>query len=138
MLVVFGAPDEIDAKERAAVQAARDILSAISELPAADGETMALAVGIGIATGPTFVGNIESADRFIWTVIGNTVNLAARLQSITREIDAALAIDEATFRAAGRPVCSDFVRHPDVVIRGRTQLQTVYALPSQPRMILAS
>jgi hypothetical protein len=31
---------------------------------------------VGIGTGPAFVGNIQSSDRFIWTVIGDTVNLA--------------------------------------------------------------
>jgi hypothetical protein len=31
-------------------------------------------VGVGIGTGPAFVGNIQSSDRFIWTVIGNTAN----------------------------------------------------------------
>ena len=39
-----------------------------------------LSVGVGIASGHAFVGNIRAADRFIWTVIGDTTNLAARLQ----------------------------------------------------------
>lgn len=116
-------------KERAAVEAARDILAAMAELPAPDGGVgTALAVGVGIATGPAFVGNIQSADRFIWTVIGNTTNLAARLQGLTREMEAAVAIDDTTFRRAGRP-CADFVHHSDLAIRGRTQLETVHALP---------
>src|SRR5262249_45212883 len=78
MLAVFGAPDELAAKERAAVQAARDIVAAIAALPGPSGNAgPALSVGVGIATGPAFVGSIRSADRFIWTVIGNPVNLAA-------------------------------------------------------------
>ncbi len=39
-----------------------------------------LSVGVGIGTGPAFDGNIQPSDGFIWTVIGDTVNLAARLQ----------------------------------------------------------
>jgi class 3 adenylate cyclase len=129
MLAVFGAPDELPMKERAAVQAARDIVAAIATLPGpGDGTQPALSVGVGIATGPAFVGNIQSADRFIWTVIGNTVNLAARLQSLTREFDAAVAIDDTTFRRSARG-CTDFVRHSDFPIRGRTQPETVHALP---------
>ena len=129
MLAVFGAPDEVPMKERAAVQAARDIVAAMAALPGpGDGGQPALAVGVDIATGPAFVGNIQSSDRFIWTVIGNTVNLAARLQSLTRELDAAVAIDDTTFRRAAR-ACADFVRHADRAIRGRSESQTLHTLP---------
>jgi adenylate cyclase len=130
MLAVFGAPDEVPMKERAAVQVARDILAALAALPGPAGDAgPALAVGVGIATGPAFVGTIQSADRAIWTVIGNTVNLAARLQSLTRELAAAVAIDDTTFRRAGRGACADFLRHGDLAIRGRTEPETVHALP---------
>ena len=88
-----------------------------------------LSVGVGIGTGPASVSNIQSSDRFIWTVIGDTVNLAARLQSMTRELDAAVAIDDTTFRRAGRETCAAFVRHADLAIRGRGQPETVHALP---------
>jgi class 3 adenylate cyclase len=130
MMAVFGAPDALAMKERAAVQVARDIVAAMAELPApAATNQPTLSVGVGIGTGPAFVGNIQSSDRFIWTVIGNTVNLAARLQSMTRELDAAVAIDDTTFRRAGRETCAAFVRHGDLAIRGRAQPETVHALP---------
>jgi class 3 adenylate cyclase len=87
---------------------------------------------VGIGTGPAFVGNIQSFDRFIWTVIGDTVNLAARLQSMTRELEPAVAIDDTTFRRAGRETCAAFVRHADLSIRGRAQPETVHALPLGP------
>ena len=54
--------------------------------------------------------------------------LAARLQSLTSELDAAVAIDDTTFRRAARG-CTDFVRHSDFPIRGRTHPETVDALP---------
>jgi len=129
MLAVFGAPDEISMKELAAVQAGRDIVMGIARLAGLGGEAAtALSVGVGIATGPAFVGNIQSADRLIWTVVGNTVNLAARLQSMTRELDAAVAVDDTTFRRAG-PACADFALHSGLAIRGRRQAETVHALP---------
>ena len=53
----------------------------------------------------------------------------ARLQSLTRELAAAVAIDDTTFRRAGRETCAAFVRHADLAIRGRAQPATVYALP---------
>jgi hypothetical protein len=47
---------------------------------------------------------------------------------VTRELDAAVAIDDMTFRRTSR-TCTDFVRHDDVAIRGRTAAETVHALP---------
>ena len=47
---------------------------------------------------------------------------------MTRELDAAVAIDDTTFRRLGR-ACADFIRHADLPIRGRSQPETVYALP---------
>jgi hypothetical protein len=64
-----------------------------------------LSVGVGIGTGPAFVGNIQSSDRFIWTVIGDTVNLAARLQS------AGPALRCVRHRAAGLRQVLQRVRH---------------------------
>jgi len=81
-----------------------------------------------VVSGPAFVGNVRSADRLIWTVLGNTTNLAARLQALTRELDASIAIDAATWHAAG-PAGADFVRHPDVALRGRRELCDVFTLP---------
>ena len=87
-------------------------------------------VGIGIATGPAFVGNIRAADLLIWSAVGNTTNLAARLQALTPELAAAIAVDAATRVGAG-PVCADFERHPDVPIRGRSEPSEVWALPAR-------
>ena len=77
-------------------------MSGAAPPPPVGGAGPTLSVGVGIGTGPAFVGNIQSSDRFIWTVIGDTVNLAARLQSMTRELHAAVAIDDTTYRRAGR------------------------------------
>lgn len=119
LMAVFGAPQPLEAKERAAVEAARDVLGALA------GQ---LEVGIGIATGPAFVGNLRAADRLIWSAIGNTTNLAARLQALTRELDAAIAIDAPTESRAGY-VCADFEPHPALAIRGRSERFDVWALP---------
>src|SRR3990172_4017925 len=87
-----------------------------------------LAVGVGVATGAAFVGSIRSSDRLIWSAVGSTTNLASRLQSMTRELSASIAIDETTRTPAGY-VCADFARHADVAIRGRSGRFDVFALP---------
>jgi class 3 adenylate cyclase len=119
MMAVFGAPETLAEKERRAVEAAREIV---------DTSPAELRVGIGIATGLVYAGNIRAADRWIWSVIGETTNLAARLQSLTLELDASVAIDAPTRRVAGY-VCADFARHQDVTVRGRSEPVDVFALP---------
>ncbi len=130
MMAVFGAPRPLARKERAAVEAGVEIASAVESIRVEDasGVTRQLSVGVGIATGPAFVGNIQAVDRLIWTAIGNTTNLAARLQALTRELDAAIVIDLATREAAGE-VADGFARCQGVAIRGRRQAMELYALP---------
>jgi adenylate cyclase len=129
MMAVFGAPKELVHKERAAVQAGYEIVDAVGALPVDDsaaGSTK-LAVGVGVATGEAFVGNIQAVDRMIWTAIGNTTNLAARLQNLTRDLDVALVIDHATWERA-QPAAAGFEKRPSVAIRGRRETQDLYAL----------
>jgi class 3 adenylate cyclase len=133
LLAVFGAPDALEMMERAAVMVGCEIIAAIATPPTSSAiNHQTLSVGVGISTGPAFVGNIQSSDRLIWTVIGDTVNRAARLQALTGELDAAVAIDDTTFRRGGDETCVGFVRHTDVPLRGRTRPETVYTLPQRP------
>ena len=88
MMAVFGAPRALAHKERAAVAAGRDIIVALAELHITDSdENLYFSVGVGIATGDAFVGNIRSVDRYIWSAVGNTTNLAARMEGLTRTLD---------------------------------------------------
>ena len=121
MMAVFGAPEPLAAKDkRAAIEPRAKIV---------DSSPGDIAVGVGIATGrPTRATSARPTCR-IWSVIGDTTNRAARLQSLTREIHASIAVDEPTRRAAGSPVCADFARHEAVAIPGRSQRVDVFALP---------
>ena len=128
MMAVFGAPQALPDKERAAVRAGQEIVSKVESLGQSAGEPSGISVGVGIATGAVFVGSIQSVDRLIWTALGNTSNLAARLQSLTRDLDAAMVIDLATWRAAG-DAAQDFERREAVPIRGRQHREDAYVLP---------
>jgi class 3 adenylate cyclase len=126
MMAVFGAPEALAHKERAALLAALAIRRRVRALRVGpDGR--GLDVGIGIATGPAYVGSIQAVDRAIWSALGNTTNLAARLQSLTRDEGASVAIDEATFRGA-REAAHDFRSLGVVEIRGRRPSE-VFVLP---------
>ena len=111
------------------MRAARALVEAVPKPRRRDTpDVPTLRVGVGIATGIAFVGNIEAVDRTIWSAIGSTTNLAARLQTLTRERGAGVLIDSTTHDRAG-DAAVDFVRHVDVVIRGRERAETLYGLP---------
>jgi class 3 adenylate cyclase len=129
IMALFGAPESTARKERDAVQAGRELVAVVGSLvPAGSEGGRPLSIGVGIATGPAFVGDIEAADRRIWTAVGNTINLAARLQALTRDLDAAIVIDDATWRAASA-IAADFVRRTGVSIRGLVTQKALYVLP---------
>jgi adenylate cyclase len=85
-----------------------------------------VAIGIGINTGPMAVGNMGTPARFDYTVIGDQVNLGARLEALTKEYGVDILVGEATARAAGPA----FVfREVDVVrVKGRADATPVYQL----------
>jgi class 3 adenylate cyclase len=128
MMAVFSAPQELPDKERKAVEAGLEIGEAMPSLGLTTSGGEPLTVGVGIASGPAYVGSVQSADRAIWTALGNTTNLAARLQSLTRDLDAAIVIDAATQAAAGL-VVADFEKRERVEIRGRRDPEDLYLKP---------
>ena len=85
-----------------------------------------VAIGIGINTGPMSVGNMGTPARFDYTVLGDQVNLGARLEALTKEYGVDILVGEATAKAAG----PTFVfREVDVVrVKGRAGAAPVYEL----------
>ncbi len=96
IMAVFGAPRQAEDDARRAVTAAREILEQVQLLNSQPGAPRPLSVSIGLATGEVVAGHIGSEQRLEYTVIGDAVNLASRLQAIA-EPNQILA-DEATYR----------------------------------------
>ena len=129
LMAVFGAPDALPEHARVSVEAAHEVVATVRRLalaPADDGTT--IGVGVGIASGRAFVGNVRTSDRLVYTAVGDVVNLAARIQGLTRDLRAAIAIDAPTHRRAGAEAAA-FRRHERVRIRGRAEPVDVWALP---------
>ncbi len=104
-MAVFGAPLDDPAAAKHAVAAAREILADIDRRKA-EGKTWPLEVGIGLHIGPCVVGNVGSPRRKEFTVIGDTVNLASRLEQLTKQFGTRLIISDAIVAALGAENCA--------------------------------
>jgi adenylate cyclase len=101
VMVVFGAPKEDPYQEEHALKAALEIRSALLALRSQREEQglPSISVGIGINSGVAVVGNIGTSQRMEYTAIGDTVNLASRLESATRQLNVDILISEYTYNA---------------------------------------
>jgi adenylate cyclase len=133
ILAVFGSPlnamtDHADQAVKAALQM-RQALQAFnqngSSVPFANDRQPVLENGIGIATGPVLAGNVGGKERIEYTVMGDAANLAARLESMTIDLDYPILISEETFKAIGTLEARPF---PDVPVKGKAKPVSIYGL----------
>ncbi|WP_299435382.1 adenylate/guanylate cyclase domain-containing protein [uncultured Aquimarina sp.] len=97
IMTVFGVPYANISDAKNAVNCALDMFSMLAKLNKENTKLPILNIGIGISTGNVVSGNIGSKTRFEYTVIGDSVNLAARLESATKIYGINLLICENTF-----------------------------------------
>ena len=129
LMAVFGAPLPLADPPGAAVNAALEMMEMLRLLNAdrRSAGKPELAIGIGIATGEVVAGYTGTQERATYTCVGNTVNLAARLEAQTKQAGTPILLDEATRRALAPSIA---VRALGAVqIRGRTEPLEVFAVP---------
>jgi len=129
LMAVFGAPLPLADPPGAAVNAALEMMEMLRLLNAdrRGAGKPELAIGIGIATGEVVAGYTGTQERATYTCVGNTVNLAARLEAQTKQAGTPILLDEATRRALAPSIA---VRALGAVqIRGRTEPLEVFAVP---------
>lgn len=104
IMVVFGAPLSAGVKEDAcrAVRTALQMLDRVRELnlnhsSAAPKLKIEIRIGVGIHTGPLTAGNVGSRDRLEYSVIGETVNLASRLEALTKGFKRSVVLSPQTW-----------------------------------------
>ena len=124
-LAIFGAPIDDPLEAANAVRAAREMLSAMEASNA--GHPWPIRLGIGIHVGQAVAGTVGSQRRKEYTVIGDTVNLASRLESLNKEVGSQLVVSEAVREAAGDAV-GDALPLGPVPVRGYAEAVTVWRL----------
>ncbi|MEA2228999.1 MAG: adenylate cyclase [Solirubrobacteraceae bacterium] len=121
LLGVFGAPDRLPDHADRAVDAALQIAEVVRE---AYGDR--LRIGIGVNSGPVVAGTIGGGGRLEFTVIGDTVNTAARVEEATRETGDVVLVTEATL-ALLRSDHGGFVERPGVTLKGKSDRVRLFA-----------
>jgi adenylate cyclase len=125
VMAFWGAPLPDERHAEAACRAALACRRAMAGLPGAAGAEP-LSLRIGVNTGPMLVGNVGSQERLNYTVIGDAVNLASRLESLNKSFGTDIIIGEATRLAAGDAIV---VRELDqVAVYGRMESAPVFEL----------
>jgi class 3 adenylate cyclase len=117
---VFGAPNRLSDHAGCALDAACEIAAAVESRYGQD-----LRVGIGINSGPASVGSIGGGGRLEFAVIGDTVNVAARVEHLTRATGDTILLTEAT-RALLDGAGPALEPRGEVQIRGRSDSVPVY------------
>jgi adenylate cyclase len=124
-LALFGAPLEAEDPAHRAVSAAREMLAAMELIN--HESSWPLRIGIGIHFGEVVAGNIGSPRRKEYTVIGDTVNFASRLEALNKDFNSQLLISSSVRDVLGKDG-SDAVSLGEVPIRGYDQPMTIWQL----------
>jgi len=118
-LCVFGAPNDHPDPAGAALRAARRICDAVREAGEVD-------VGVGVACGRVWAGQVGAASRLEYTVIGDPVNEAARLTELAKDHPGRAIASEPTVLAAAEEERAHWQRDGEVELRGRGEKTTTW------------
>jgi adenylate cyclase len=123
VMAFWNAPLDIAAHPRKACLAALGMLEALADLNLAGGRQ--LRIGVGINTGDCAVGNFGSRQRFGYSAMGDNVNVASRLEGLTKQYRVPILVSDATRAGAGDLA---FLEIDRVQVVGRQEPLTIHAL----------
>jgi adenylate cyclase len=118
MMAIFNAPIDLEDHENKAIQTALQIHRDMEEA------SLGIEIGIGINTGEAVIGNMGSDTRFDYSAIGDAVNLAARLESSTKEVGEDIVIGHNT---AIKSVTSLRLLEP-IYVKGKEKSIEIYTI----------
>jgi adenylate cyclase len=121
-------PDHATHAVRAGIEMIEKIAS-IDELARKSqllGTNLGVSIGVGVNSGDCVVGNMGSDVRFDYTVVGDAVNVASRLQALTKEYDVPILIGEGTVKMSRDRF--DYLELAKVRVRGKQALQMIHTI----------
>jgi adenylate cyclase len=128
IMAFWNAPIDTPNHKELAIKSALEMMDKLKELNETDGfgDGNKINIGIGINTGKCIVGNMGSDQRFDYSVIGDPVNLASRLEGVSKNYDATLVIGEDTYRGISK--LYKFKKLDDVQVKGKSNKVTIYTI----------
>ena len=128
VMALFGVETGPDDGCRRALIAAKEIVSGVTQLSQLLASELAepLKIGVGIHSGPAVVGRMGYGSAISLTAIGDTVNVASRLQDLTKQYECQLVISAQVAQQAGVDV-STFPRH-ELTVRNRKEALSIYVV----------
>ena len=128
LMAIFGAPLPREGHRRRAVLAARQMVELIrlfNEERAAQ-DKVQIQIGVGIASGPVVAGYTGTHHRATYTCVGDTVNIAARLESHTKVVNRPILIDDRTRQGLDGGIALE--AQGELLVKGKTHAVKVYAV----------
>ena len=131
IMAFWNAPIDTPNHKELAIKSALEMMVKLKELNDNDGfgDHNKINIGIGINTGKCIVGNMGSEQRFDYSVIGDPVNLASRLEGVSKNYDATLVIGEDTYR--GISDLFNFKKLDDVQVKGKSNKVAIYTIEKE-------
>ncbi len=128
VMAFWGAPNLLDDHARRACVAALRVQARVAALGADSTDPLEkpMRVRIGIHTDAVLVGNIGSADRMSYTVLGDGVNVASRLEAVNKLYGTSICISHTVYKEAGDCLCTRPIG--DVRVKGRRSEVTIHEL----------
>lgn len=126
VMAIFGEPIQDKNHAVNAVKCANDMLNKVTELQKKwleEGKPK-IEIGVGINSGEVFVGNIGSETRLEYTVIGDVVNLASRIESYNKVYKTRFLISSTTYEKVRN--IADVIKISEVTIRGKAKKLDIY------------
>ena len=128
IMAFWNAPIENSKHREMAIKSALEMNIALKDLNTklqAEGLPQ-INIGIGINTGEALVGNMGSEQRFDYSVIGDAVNLASRLESSSKTLGKTIVIGEETRRTIEKMYPFDYI--DSIMVKGKTEKIKVYTI----------
>ena len=126
IMAFWNAPLDCPNHQEMAIISAREMKRKLTRMNIKEEFGQELRIGIGINTGEAVVGNMGSEQRFDYSVLGDAVNLASRLEGVSKNYDTTIVIGEDTYKAVKDKF--KFYKLDDVQVKGKSNKVAIYSI----------